>query len=274
MEKWPSPSLGASQLQTSAVRECWHRKYGAQRGKEASARTAQQGCCIAQPRGVYKTFNISVQICFTTGVSLVQFALSHFTSEVRKNKSRPFELQKQVHTQVSSNQTNPTKIHPFGPFGFLLQQAPCLVSQKTKINSRSWLAQAYQNIYKCIYGNLHAAAHAAGWAEAAVRVSGQPSLVPRHCPWFCSLSPQQGMPGAWQQHRQSSCCTSPGGFTAAILPGEGMVNACWEASHQCILKAISWHLTRNTNPTQFSLWCSCFHALPAGSQRKGFSHTC
>lgn len=158
-----------------------------------------------------------------------------------------------VHTQVSSNWTNPTKTHACGPFGFVLLQAPCLASQKNKINSRYWLAQAYQNIYKCIWQFTY--------------VSPRSELSQTYCQCFCVClywflvtalrSPPRAHAWRCQKSQGSSraalCCVTPDEFIAAIFPGEGIVKACWEASQQCIFKAISWHLTRNTNPTQFSL---------------------
>lgn len=156
-----------------------------------------------------------------------------------------------VHTQVSSHWTNPTKSYTCGPFGFILLQAPCLASQRNKINSRYWLAQAYQNIYKCIWQITYA--------------SPRTELSQTCCQCFCA--PFSWFPGtalrsppsahAWscQEQLQSSslCCVTPDEFIVVIFPGEGIVKACWEASQQCIFKAISWHLTRNTNPTQLSL---------------------
>lgn len=157
---------------------------------------------------------------------LVQFAPSHFTSEVRKTKSRKFKLQMHnPHTGLSQLNKPHQESYLWSiwtPLSLSLSlRAPCLASQKNKINSRYWLAQAYQNIYKCI------------WQFTYVSPHGELS---QSCCQHCCLAlprfpgtalPSPPLPGDAKESPGSSraalCCVMPEEFIPAFFPGEGIV---------------------------------------------------
>lgn len=194
----------------------------AQGEKETLKQTAEQGFCIAQP----------TKICLIPATSLLRgwSDLSSICSESLYKRGEENQIQKiQAANAQSTHRSQPAEQTPPGVILVihldsslsLSLRAPCLASQKNKINSRYWLAQAYQNIYKCI------------WQFTYVSPHGELS---QSCCQHCCLAlprfpgtalPSPPLPGDAKESPGSSraalCCVMPEEFIPAFFPGEGIV---------------------------------------------------